>query len=281
MITKVINQKTICRFSPRIADLGPSLVSARSAKIAGLAFVLMFLVGCSNNPRGFHSVLEKLPDPALRTNAQPPKPAPVPEPAPVVQAPAPVPVAPAPQAPANGVTIVIDAGHGGKDPGAMNHKSWVIPEKRMTLSIALQVGQILQSRGYNVIYTRSDDHFIELDERANISNRSNAYLFVAIHIDSSRNSQATGATVYTSRNPSSKSQQAARCISASLKNTGIECRGVKRANYRVLAANDQPCVLVECGFISNSVEAQRLCNLGYQAQVASAIANGVINCAGQ
>lgn len=250
----------------------------RMAKIAGIALTLMLIVGCSNQ-RNFNSVLDKLPDPALRTGAQPVRPV-VPEPEPLPPPPPPMP-APVPQYPVSGVTVVIDPGHGGKDPGAMGRGNSVYPEKTLTLSIATQVGQYLRNRGVNVIYTRSDDQFIELDERANISNRCNAYLFVAIHIDSSNNRRATGATVYMSRSPGSRSRHAASCIAAAFRSSGIECRGVKQANYRVLAANDRPCVLVECGFISNYSEAQRLCNYSYQAQIAAAIANGIANCIGQ
>jgi N-acetylmuramoyl-L-alanine amidase len=279
MTSKTINQWTTGGFFPDFVNFCSSNFSrARTAKIAGLALTLILIVGCGSQ-RNFNSVLEKLPDPALRTGAQPVRPV-APEPEPLPPPPPPMP-APAPQYPVSGVTVVIDPGHGGKDPGAMGRGISIYPEKTLTLSIAIQVGQNLRNRGVNVIYTRSDDRFIELDERANISNRNSAYLFVSIHIDSSNNRRATGATVYMSRSPGSKSRHVASCIASALRSSGIECRGVKQANYRVLSANDRPCVLVECGFISNYGEAQQLCNYGYQARIAAAIANGIADCIGQ
>jgi len=273
MAIKLITQRTIYNISERCFS---HFKLSGSTKIAGFSLALILLVGCSN-PRGFNSVLEKLPDPALRTGAQPAH-QPVPEPVAPPPAPTPTPIQ---QYPVSGVTVVIDPGHGGKDPGALGQGNSIYHEKTLTLSIATQIGQILRNRGVNVIYTRSDDRFLELDERAEISNRTEAYLFVSIHIDSSTNRQATGTTVYMSRSPSSKSRQAAQCISNAFKNSGIECRGVKQANYRVLAANNRPCVLVECGFISNSWEAQRLCDSSYQSRIAAAIANGILTCISQ
>lgn len=77
-------------------------------------------------------------------------------------------------------TIVIDAGHGGKDPGCSGKFS---KEKHVALAVALELGRILQENlpGVKIIYTRKTDKFIELHERANIANRNNADLFVSIH----------------------------------------------------------------------------------------------------
>jgi N-acetylmuramoyl-L-alanine amidase len=77
-------------------------------------------------------------------------------------------------------TVVIDAGHGGKDPGAVNGKTY---EKDITLAIALKLGRLIKSnlKDIRVIYTRDTDEFIELYERANIANRNKANLFISIH----------------------------------------------------------------------------------------------------
>lgn len=88
-------------------------------------------------------------------------------------------------------TVVIDAGHGGKDPGARNGN---IREKDITLSIALQLGKMIE-RNYpsvKVIYTRTTDKFVELHERANIANKNNADLFISIHVNSAVSKKAKG-----------------------------------------------------------------------------------------
>lgn len=87
--------------------------------------------------------------------------------------------------------VVIDAGHGGKDPGALGKKS---KEKDIVLSIALKVGAYIQekSEGVEVIYTRSTDEFIELHKRSEIANKNKADLFISIHANANRNTKAYG-----------------------------------------------------------------------------------------
>ncbi|MCK9343476.1 MAG: N-acetylmuramoyl-L-alanine amidase [Massilibacteroides sp.] len=79
-------------------------------------------------------------------------------------------------------TVVIDAGHGGKDPGAHGYRA---KEKDINLAVALKVGKLISSdKKVNVIYTRTKDYFVNLDERANIANRAKADLFISIHSNS-------------------------------------------------------------------------------------------------
>lgn len=94
-------------------------------------------------------------------------------------------------------TVVIDAGHGGKDPGARGTK---INEKVINLAIALKLGDLIESNqsDVKVVYTRKTDRFIELDERANIANRAKADLFISIHTNSvKKGSSVTGTETYT------------------------------------------------------------------------------------
>lgn len=88
-------------------------------------------------------------------------------------------------------TVVIDAGHGGKDPGAVGKNSY---EKNITLAIALKTGAYIQKNipGVKVVYTRSTDVFVELYRRAEIANEINADLFISIHVNSSTNVDASG-----------------------------------------------------------------------------------------
>ena len=89
-------------------------------------------------------------------------------------------------------TVVIDAGHGGKDPG--NTGNGFI-EKDIALSISLSLGKKLEENDINVIYTRKKDVFVDLFERANIANRSDAQLFISVHCDA-HTSQAYGAGTF-------------------------------------------------------------------------------------
>ena len=92
----------------------------------------------------------------------------------------------------NPFTVVIDPGHGGKDPGAVSNGFY---EKIIALSTSLKLGKKLQENGINVIYTRDRDQFVNLLERANIANKSDAQLFLSIHCNS-HNSQAYGAETF-------------------------------------------------------------------------------------
>ena len=172
-----------------------------------------------------------------------------------------------------GAAIVVDAGHGGKDPGTRGLSS--DPEKQINLSIAMKLVSALQSRGAKVTTTRSGDRFVELDDRAASAGAAGADLFVSIHSDSSKKSNVSGTTVYISRQASAQSSHAAQSIAAALERAGIECRGVHGAGYRVLLHNSRPAVLVECGFLSNRSDAQHLNSSAYQSKVAEAIADGI------
>ncbi|RLD80750.1 MAG: N-acetylmuramoyl-L-alanine amidase [Bacteroidetes bacterium] len=92
-------------------------------------------------------------------------------------------------------TIVIDAGHGGKDPGAVGKKAY---EKKIALSIALKLGSYIETKlkGVKVIYTRKTDVFIELFKRADLANKANAQVFISIHVNSLNNSKPTGTSTY-------------------------------------------------------------------------------------
>lgn len=92
-------------------------------------------------------------------------------------------------------TLVIDAGHGGKDPGAVNGKN---QEKSINLKVALRIGALIEQNcpGTKVIYTRNNDVFVELYKRADIANKADADLFVSIHTNSAKSASAQGAETY-------------------------------------------------------------------------------------
>lgn len=92
-------------------------------------------------------------------------------------------------------TVVIDAGHGGKDPGAINGKK---QEKDINLNVALETGRLIRQncKDVIVIYTRDTDDFVELAKRADIANKAKADFFISIHTNSAKNSSANGAETY-------------------------------------------------------------------------------------
>lgn len=91
--------------------------------------------------------------------------------------------------------VVIDAGHGGHDPGCNGGDS---KEKQVTLAIALKLGKLIEDslKGVKVVYTRKTDKFIELSERGNIANKNNADLFISIHCNANDNKEAAGTETY-------------------------------------------------------------------------------------
>lgn len=93
-------------------------------------------------------------------------------------------------------TIVIDAGHGGQDPGC--NGAGEISEKTVTLAIALKLGKMIQDsmKDVKVVYTRKTDDFIELWERPNLANKENADLFISIHCNANNNTAAAGSETY-------------------------------------------------------------------------------------
>lgn len=99
---------------------------------------------------------------------------------------------------AQNFTVVIDAGHGGKDPGAVSANGKV-HEKDITLNVALMVGESISKRypEVKVLYTRKTDKFVGLNDRARIANKANADLFISIHVNAAENRSAKGAETYT------------------------------------------------------------------------------------
>ena len=171
--------------------------------------------------------------------------------------------------------VVLDPGHGGDDPGAPGATG--TPEKTINLSVTTMAAEILRARGVRVVMTRSDDRFIELNERAAIANRNRADLFVSIHSDGAENPSAQGFTIYVSRSASSESLRAAEMMHRRMARRVSQSRGMRRADFRVLVRTTCPAVLVELGFQSNRQEAALLAHRPYQQRLAEAIADGVID----
>lgn len=181
----------------------------------------------------------------------------------------------------NGRTIIVDPGHGGRDPGAGQVGfSWT-PEKSIVLDIAKEVETQLKAKGARVIMTRRTDCFIELDDRAAMATRYKADLLVSIHADSHRDSTIKGPSIYISRNASAQSQKVANSISSSFRTRGIAPLGVRKADFRVLAKHPRPAVLVESGYLTNGAEARNLNTNWYRNKIAACIVDGIANAMGR
>lgn len=174
------------------------------------------------------------------------------------------------QASGQGSVVVIDAGHGGKDTGAIGATG--DNEKDLTLSIANLVTSDLQKDGVKVIETRDDDSYPTLQDRVDLANNSNANLFLSIHMNSFLPSAHGTETWYdTPQSADFANTLHSHLIAA----TGFTDRGVKSTGYYVIKNTKMPSSLVEVGFITNPTENSQLLNADFQQKVAKALADAI------
>jgi N-acetylmuramoyl-L-alanine amidase len=231
--------------------------------------------------------------------------------APFVAAPAPL-ERPGRNAPRR--TIVIDAGHGGRDPGAVGVTG--VREKDVVLDAALNLRDALEHRGrYRVALTRDADRFVELENRVRFARDQHADLFISVHADSHSNREAQGASVYTlsengadraqnmmaaqnwdidlgdarrggvvgdilvdlaQRETTNRSAQFAQTVIPRLGQVAPLLRNTHRnAGFFVLLAPDVPAVLIETGFLSNVADERRLSDPAARQRLAEAMAGAV------
>lgn len=168
--------------------------------------------------------------------------------------------------------VCIDPGHGGKDPGATTKTG--IDEKDIALTVALKVGALLT--GYEIVYTRDEDVYVGLSERALIANQAKAGLFVSVHCNSVDDESAHGMEVYHYTHASEASKSAARVIYDKLLPVcGLRGRGVKAKDLAVLRETAMPAVLIELGFVSNPGDRAKLTDSAWQDDAAKVIADGI------
>jgi N-acetylmuramoyl-L-alanine amidase len=212
--------------------------------------------------------------------------------------------------------VVIDAGHGGHDPGAHGHG---ITESELTLDVAVRLRKLLEAQpGMEVVMTRDTDVFIPLEERTAIANREGADLFLSIHANASRNAQARGIETYflsfalnpeaeavaarenaTSsqamhnlpdivkaialNNKINESRDLAETVQKSMakrlsaKNRSLRDLGVKQAPFVVLIGAVMPSVLAEISFVTNRQESALLKTGAYRQQIAQALFDAIQN----
>ncbi len=178
-----------------------------------------------------------------------------------------------PRVPKGKIVVIIDPGHGGKDPGAIGLGG--LQEKNVILPISKQITALLEKQGVQVIMTRDSDYFVDLAPRVAIAERANADLFVSIHANAmpANRSDISGLETYYF----SSGQRLARAIHSSvLQNVNVRDRGVRKARFYVLRKSSMPSVLVEVGFVTGNQDSPRLGTQAYQNQMAAAIANGIL-----
>jgi N-acetylmuramoyl-L-alanine amidase len=173
--------------------------------------------------------------------------------------------------------IHLDAGHGGKDPGAVGFE---LKEKDLTLAIVKKIGKILdQYKDVKVYYTRKDDRFLELSERAALANKEDADFFISVHINAGG---GTGYETFISSNASDKSVAYQNMIHPEIyKQLGkVKDRGKKRANYAVLRQTKMPAILTEILFIDTLNDNKLLKQDDYLDKVAQGHVNGLVKAFG-
>lgn len=204
--------------------------------------------------------------------------------------------------------IVVDAGHGGWDLGTVGRKGLL--EKDLVLDVAQRLGYMLSNRlNAEVVYTRQDDSYVPLEDRAGIANQAQADLFVSVHANYSDSASARGVETYYTNTFSSvnarshsansaglqdvnwanvdirekvhESRRFAASIQRSLyamlaqKNPAIRDRGVKEASYVVLTGTSMPAVLAEISFVSSPSDESNLLSANYRQQIANALYKGI------
>jgi len=173
--------------------------------------------------------------------------------------------------------VVLDPGHGGHNSGASH---FGVHEKDIVLDIALRMEHKLKDMGIDVFYTRKTDEFIELRDRARMSNEINPDAFISIHINGSSNKNARGIAtfLYTPNGFQKKEREAlARAIQDCLIEEFPDWKdwGLLRDRFYVLRNTKNPSVLVEFGFLSNPVDRSFLVQEGIRERAAKAIAKGI------
>ncbi|MCC5608026.1 N-acetylmuramoyl-L-alanine amidase [Nostoc sp. CHAB 5834] len=171
------------------------------------------------------------------------------------------------------VVVLIDPGHGGKDPGAVGLGG--LREKDIILSIGKRIAQVLQQNGVQVVMTRDSDYFVTLPGRVQLAERANADVFVSIHANAvgPGRSDVSGLETYYYGSGLGLARTVHNSI---LQNVNVRDRGVRRARFFVLRKSSMPSILVETGYLTGRDDNAKLRNSAYQNQMADAIARGIL-----
>jgi N-acetylmuramoyl-L-alanine amidase len=216
------------------------------------------------------------------------------------------------------LVIVIDPGHGGKDPGAIG-KKYGTKEKTVALDTGLRLKKILQAQGHTVYMTRTTDKYVPLKDRTKFANTKKADLFISIHYNANNSTSPNGfetyflgshrleyaknvalrenaslkydigenaydanatlndiiATLLTNRFQKESEELAGYIQEAGVAKSGFKNRGLNQAGFYVLKGCSMPAVLLECGFLTNGTEENKIRQGSYRQKIAEGIAKGV------
>ncbi|MCK8060789.1 MULTISPECIES: N-acetylmuramoyl-L-alanine amidase [unclassified Fusibacter] len=172
--------------------------------------------------------------------------------------------------------IVIDAGHGGKDPGAVSPIDKT-KEKDLVLKATLLLGKQLEGLGFKVYYTRDYDTYVGLYDRASIANELGADAFVSIHVNAAQNSSASGVEMLYVDDSRNSKVMATLLQSELVKATGAKSRGViERSKLVVIRETLMPAVLAEIGFLTNANELRSLNDDTYLDSIVEGLMKGLV-----
>lgn len=193
--------------------------------------------------------------------------------------------------------VVLDPGHGGRDPGKQN-LAIKLDEKAATLDVARRLAVLLRQSGREVLLTRETDTFVDLKDRCAFANRAKADLFVSIHFNGDNSAQANGSETYcltpagqhstndtrnrgaTTAEPGNRHDARNALLAFEVqrqlvRGLGGADRGVRRARFAVLTDLECPGVLVEAAFLSNPDEARRVATEAYRQTLAQRLAAAI------
>ncbi len=191
-------------------------------------------------------------------------------------------------------TVVIDAGHGAHDSGAVGVLGY---EKNYCLDTALRLEQALKKRGFKTHMTRRTDKFLTLNQRVQVANSIKNSIFISVHFNSSDNRLANGIETYALAPQGTESTNSGRASGTRRRGNSrdgenialatavhamamhrmqVEDRGIKRARFNVLTGITRPAILFEGGFVTNSADAKRINTAEYRQQLASTVADAIV-----
>ena len=199
------------------------------------------------------------------TQSRPPTPPPPPEPRPNRQ-----------QNPHNNtrLLVVVDPGHGGKDPGAIGIGQ--TREKDLVINIGLHLQEFLSEHGIGVLMTRESDFFVSLEGRSQMANRAGADLFVSIHANaiSLQRQDVNGLETYYFQSGRGLADAIHRNVRQRI--STIRDRRIRQARFYVLRKTRMPSVLVEVGYVTGNEDLHRLKDANYRKRMAEAIGHGIL-----
>ena len=172
--------------------------------------------------------------------------------------------------------IIIDAGHGGTDPGSVKQG---IQEKDINLQIALQLQKRLEAKGYKVVMTRDDDTAISLKNRAKLANQAKGDLLISIHQNSFRDASVHGIEVFYTPGKETYDDRLANCIQEALISyTQAKDRHVREiTNLLIIRESNMSACLIESAYLSNDTERELIQTKDYQDKVVTGIIEGIEN----